>query len=642
MKKIRLLSLFATCVAMSLTVVSCKEAAEEVKLPEVTLSKGEATPTSLTFTVEPVNAVKCAWGYVIDGNELPQANHIISNGTEAPAETVSTITVPELEPSTRYTIIVAVSGRDGTVVSAKLDMTTLEDTAGPEPDPDTPYEMTFSDVVCDNQYADPGEFYIVMKDAKGEHDLKLDFFAAEDAAALPAGTYTIGNGEEPNTLNDGYTFLNIKPVGATSTTVVMFKDGTVEVKKDGQKYVLDINLVAAEDGKIYKSHYEGEIKNMPVEPSETVDVTMSAASLHPNSEPENGYFLVKMNNEAWTHEMSLQFYAAAGSGILPDGVYTVSDSKTPGTIGMGSCLDIKNKGSNYFKSGTVTVTKSGGNYKVETSLIGRDDNRLYKVAFEGKIKGMEDEEQKIIELVATSAILFNSDQEKGQFYVKFNDANWSFDMAIDFYAVAGSAALPAGTYSVEDGSIGSKSYVELYQSSVTARHDLSAGTIEVSKEDNVYAVSMNLTSKIESTLLKITFTGEIKDMPSEPSEPENVYNFVMNAAKFHFNSKPNEGYFIVKMNDDSWTHEMSLHFYAEAGSGILPEGTYTYADTNAPGTIGINSSLDIQNKGSNYFKAGKVIVTKNGDTYKFDMNLTGRDDDRIFKGTFEGKIGDMQ
>ncbi len=635
MKKIRLLALFATFVAVSLTIGSCKEAAEEVKMPKVTLSKVEATPNSLTFTVEPSDAQKCAWLYVEEGSETPDANQIISTGTHVSCEKTSTVTVTELKPASMYVVLAAVSGKDGTAVYDKLVMETLEESG--QEKPEGQYEITFTDVVCDNQYADPGEFYIIMKDAKGEHDLKLDFFAPEDAVALPEGTYKIGDGEEPFILNKEYTFLNIKAVGSTSTDVVMFSEGTVDVSNDGGKYVLDVNLVAAESGNVYKSHFEGVIKGMPTEPSEVIEVAMSAANLHVNSDAAAGYFLVKLNNDSWSHEMSLQFYAAAGSGVLPDGVYTVGDSKKPGTIGIGSCLDIQNKGSNYFKSGTVSVTRNGDIYKLETNLTGRDDDRLFKVTFEDRINGMETEEQKVIELVATSSTLYSSSPDKGQFYVKFNDADWTFDMAVDFYAAAGSVILPSGTYSVKDGSVGAKSYVELYESSVTKRHDLSAGTVEVAKEGNVYTIRMNLTSKTESALLKITFTGEIKDMPVE--EPENVYNFSLDVAKYHLNSKPEEGYFLVKLNNNSWSHEMSLQFYAAAGSEILPDGVYTLGDSKTPGTIGVGSCLDIQNKGSNYFKAGKVVVSKTGDVYKFDMNLTGRDDGRIFKGTFEGKIG---
>ena len=632
MKEIRLLALFAAYVVMSLAIGSCKEAAEEVKMPEVTLSKGDATSNSLTFTVEPAYAEKCSWICTVKGSELPNANQILSAGTEISAVETSTVTVSELEPSKEYVILAAVSGVDGTVVSEQLIMATLEDTS--EPEPEKPYEMTFTEVVCDNQYADPGEFYVVMKDAKGEHDLKLDFFADKEALALPAGTYNIGKGEEPYMLNDGYTFLNIKLSGSATTTVVMFREGTVEVAKDGKKYTLDINLVSADDGKVYKSRFEGEIKNMPVEPSEVIGVTMSTASLHPNSEVQNGYYLVKLNDDSGVYEMSLQFYSEAGSGVLPAGTYTFGDSKTPGTVGTGSCLDIRNKGSNYFRSGTVTVTMNGDTYKFETELIGRDDDRLFKVNFEGKINGMETEKKEVIELVADEALLhFNSKPSEGNFYVKLNDKAWSFDMALDFKVTPGSGYLPAGVYSIEDGALTELSYIEIYSKKI--KSFFSSGQVEVSREGDVYTIVTSLESKTESVILKVSYKGVIKDMPSESPES---YEFVMDAARLHPNSDPAAGYFLVKLHDTAWSKEMSLQFYSETGSEVLPAGTYIFGDSKAPGTIGTGSCLDIQNKGSNYFKSGKVVVTKEGEIYKFEMELTGRDDNRLFKGTFEGKI----
>lgn len=762
MRKFRLLAFAMAYTVLSLSLYSCNDPGEVHKEPAVILEKEAVYATSLTFTIRPADAQKCAWVCVAAGTEIPTAARILSDGTGADAIKESTVTASGLEPATEYVIVAAVSGKGGTAVSEKLIMTTLDAAQETETveltldkavrdqensipgeyrilltgaegkydltldmfaatdsevlpaatysvaddtkpgtlgkkgsslkikgekdentfvsgsvkvsvlaglytldvnltsvagctfkgvftgkienmevdEPEGPYEMTFTNVVCDNEYAVPGEFYIIMKDADGMHELILDVFAAEDAVALPAGTYKLGSGDMY--LNDEYTFLKIKPEGATNTTVVMFGEGTVEVSNDNGMYTLDISLVAEEDGRIYESRFEGKITGMPVEPSETVEFTVDEASLHFNSDPAAGNFYIKLNDKSWKYEMGLDFYAAPGSQSLPAGTYTIGEEGVPGSLGKSSYLDTYNPSSNnYFQSGTVTVTKAGGVYTFEMSLLGRDDNRLFNGRFEGVVKDMPSEPagEEYGFTLTDANMHFNSDPATGNFYIKLNDKSWNHEMALDFYAAPGSPNLSAGTYIIgednEENSLGKSSYLTVYNP--YSNNYFSSGSVIVAKEGDTYTFDMNLVGRDDNRVFKGSFTGRIKDMPSDPVAE--AYEFVMTAAKYHFNTDPAAGRFYVKLNDAAWDHEMSLDFYVSPGTESLPAGTYTVGENGVAGNLGTASCLDIYKPySSNYFKSGSVAVSKDGDTYTFDMELTGRDDDRLFKGSFEGTI----
>ena len=62
-----------------------------------------------------------------------------------------------------------------------------------------------------------------------------------------------------------------------------------------------------------------------------------------------------------------------------------------------------------------------------------------------------------------------NDYVKGEFYVKMNDADWNYEMVVDFFADADAAKLPAGTYTYsaenKPGTFGAKSCLNTYSQS---------------------------------------------------------------------------------------------------------------------------------------------------------------------------------
>lgn len=104
---------------------------------------------------------------------------------------------------------------------------------------------------------------------------------------------------------------------------------------------------------------------------------------------------------------------------------------------------------------------------------------------------------------------------------------------------------------------------------------------------------------------------------------------------------PAPGEFYLKLNDSDWTFEMVLQLFAAADATELPAGTYEWADTKAPGTIGEKTSIDAyyQPVAGGYIKSGKAVVSKDS-LYTIELDLTAEDGQR-YVGTFRGDISNM-
>ena len=99
MKKILLLML--SFVALALT--SCRE---EVVEPKISLTAGEVTETTISFTATPADAEKCAYKVVLATEELPTDAVVLAQGIQIEAKAESKQTVSDLQvrlhPSTSY------------------------------------------------------------------------------------------------------------------------------------------------------------------------------------------------------------------------------------------------------------------------------------------------------------------------------------------------------------------------------------------------------------------------------------------------------------------------------------------------------------------------------------------------------------
>ena len=109
MKKILLALLICAGVA------SCKDddPGTEPPKPTVSLTEGTSTTTSITFTVTPDEAEKCAYLYAkVEENvqvEQPSAETVLKDGVQVSAEQATPVTLSPLDPESTYIVFAAAS-----------------------------------------------------------------------------------------------------------------------------------------------------------------------------------------------------------------------------------------------------------------------------------------------------------------------------------------------------------------------------------------------------------------------------------------------------------------------------------------------------------------------------------------------------
>ena len=129
MKKIYLLALSLVAV----TFASCSDDNDApvvpvvpVVEPTVSVVAGEATQTTLSFTITPEDAENCAYMCIEAGEEIPSAEEILAGNLVVSATEPTTVEVADLTPATEYIIVAAVSNENSVAVSEPVHMTTLE------------------------------------------------------------------------------------------------------------------------------------------------------------------------------------------------------------------------------------------------------------------------------------------------------------------------------------------------------------------------------------------------------------------------------------------------------------------------------------------------------------------------------------
>ena len=188
MKKILLALLICAGVA------SCKDddPGTEPPKPTVSLTEGTSTTTSITFTVTPDEAEKCAYLYAkVEENvqvEQPSAETVLKDGVQVSAEQATPVTLSPLDPESAYIVFAAAS--NGSVLS---EVTTLRMETGLLPEPD--YETWVQATSGMGQYytvawtAEPTGNYMVQFS-----DIEFDEYGeAQSAGELLVSSLTVSD-----------------------------------------------------------------------------------------------------------------------------------------------------------------------------------------------------------------------------------------------------------------------------------------------------------------------------------------------------------------------------------------------------------------------------------------------------------------
>lgn len=490
------------------------------------------------------------------------------------------------------------------------------------------YTQDFSvtlDAAAYSSVAQPkGQFLVKFNDQAWNYEMGIYLVADQGASKLPAGEYTYstvgiaGALLDTSTIDDFVTHSNLKAALGSKATVTV----------DGENYsiVMDINLT---DGRTGHFTYEGTITGTP-EFIETVEPVVFDT----------------LDEQRWgATNTTLTFGSSSDSGFalaldcyMPSAPYF-----TPGTyvVGASTGLYIDTDISYTFlavdgektgiKSGTMTVTNEGDTYTFDMDLVLADD-KAYRATYTGEIQNGPSIPDTELDLASYN----ENPRPAGNFYVKFQNVDYTCEMALDMFADPSALLLPAGTYvySEDDtpGTFGSISYVDLYNPN-SNNHMAEGSKVVVTETDGSYNFEMDLIFT-DGRTMHLTYEGDIQGTPNFISgEVETVTFDTVNVKPYGSKNSTVEFW-----NASDPAMKLSLDFYGRDGSAYFQPGTYTVGGSGEM-YIGVDAQYSyLGTAGSKVaVTGGTVNVTLDEDIYTFDIDLTLEDGSQ-YKAAYTGKL----
>lgn len=403
--------------------------------PAVKLTPGEATTTSLSFSLEMQDCARAAYLLIANPKQgqTPDAEEILRSGTTV--ESDGTHTVNELTPATTY-LIAAVGEKD----SKRSEVVTIEMTTGF----DASAPATFDRQVAGFYYGVPAgynyaEYYVVLSEGEATEQegiytttgagrtLSIDLYYFEPLSGDPAitqGTYKYATSKSLRTFDPEKTRGTVND-GKGGIRQIEFKEGTIDVRLSGSTYTITASLVTT-DGEEFTGSYTGPLtlenreeeqeQNLPPLEKELTGMSFvrAIAKYYNNDETtdqctvelydvepggSDGYYYLLDAG----HKLSVDFLVATGDDAqIVEGTYTVADTNAALTLKPGyeeSFLDSTMPLGTYCEeyseervstygfasSGTVTVTRTGDTYSFDVKLKTSKGYRI-EGTYEGAIE----------------------------------------------------------------------------------------------------------------------------------------------------------------------------------------------------------------------------------------------------------------
>lgn len=354
-----------------------------------------------------------------------------------------------------------------------------------------------------------GNVTITLSTADDATSYSLDLYGPETAVFLHAGEYTgsFTGTEYYFDLKEDYTYVK------TNGSRLSVAAGTVTVSNVASVYTIAAELTLS-DGNLTKGKFVGELPKY----SQYFTTDMNAAAYDEDAK-RKGQFGVTFSDQDFTCETYIDFFAAEDATTLPDGTYTYSEDHTPGTFSENCYFETY---SPYIHSAMLEgskITVEGGKITFDLLIA---DGRKGEFEFNGTISGTPTFKSDDVVTYTAAAAAYNSNQkrDKGEFYIKLNDADWNFEMAVDIYADRAATLLPAGTYTFSDskepGTFTSKSYMDVY-SPYNSYKFAEGSTITVTEVEGGLRLVMDFVAT-NGDEFRVIFEGEITGTPEFKDE----------------------------------------------------------------------------------------------------------------------------
>lgn len=351
----------------------------------------------------------------------------------------------------------------------------------------------------------PDTYYIRFTDPDWKYQIALVFMADRSESSLPAGTYTAVETLATGGISIGKSYFETySPNGRFN----LMAGSKVVVANNGEDYDMTMQLLLS-DGRTAEMTFKGKVGGSAAFEQPLVVFDKIRVEAYSGGNVTLNFTTSKDPQLA----LALDCYCDANATYLQTGEYVVGGSARPYIDSDPTYTHYTYDGKNTgIKSGKMKVSREGLVYTIEFDLILADDTP-YKGSYTGELNAFSPLVEKT--LSAAKYVDRRDPNKPGNFYVRFNDADYKCEATFDIFAAASAKTLPAGTYTYATtgaaGTFGSNSVVEMYQPSSTNKMK-EGSTIEVALNEGVYTISMNLLFE-DGRICKLTFNGQISGTP---------------------------------------------------------------------------------------------------------------------------------
>ena len=444
---------------------------------------------------------------------------------------------------------------------------------------------------------------------------------------------------------------NSKGVAIAEATATTLKEGEAPEKQEvvfTAEYI-SIDYYAAEDASSANNYY--------------VILTDKALNGVSYANGSNNYLIDLYSATAATEE----------AGVLPNGVYTLSDTHEAGTFSKGEfgCLirfseDGKTREDFYYVDGTVTI--SAGKVEAEFEMA---DGSIHKVTFEGDLSwgdnggngGNDDPEPTPtptpgdnVNFVAANFHYeyWGTDYSSAyNYYVVLSDVpmdgnsygdnsiNYVFDLYSNTGASQAKGVIPNGTYSLSS-TYGAGTFSEDYGFRIRIIGDSEAeyllytdGFVTVSDGKIEAQLEME-----DGSIHTVVYEGDLSWGGSGNDTPRE-FEATHTADKWLWAGSSNYG---NKYSVSGEGFSVDVHFPAQfAQQESITEDTYTWVSTTIFGYVDFENYFTTRsftvNGSTVAVDGGDVLVSKSGDEFHIELTLEGRDGN-TYMIQYDGKLND--
>ncbi len=425
--------------------------------PTLEIVAGEATSTTLTFTISTANIDKCSWVCIPDGEKIPEDIFIIQQGTAIDvADSPSICTATGLNPDTDYAVVAAIMSKKGYATDT-VYMSTAIATAPTISIKTTDVSFNYISIVINTKDATNGAWGIIK---------------AEDEA--PTNESVMETGNKIPDMTSGEVSININAVEAdTDYKIIVVAEGLGGISR-GE---LEVTTAKTPEGVIE-------------EPEIILDEENTELTAHKAIVP---FSLKNIKTASWIVIREGEAMPTAEEILLNGTSINIAENQT----------DITVTGLHHLTTYTLCVAGigDGGTTSKNITLITLEDTEAF--TFE-----------------INQATWYSHLTANGEIFVKFSGNKPKItETAIDFYCADNTNGLTAGTYILNNtkaantiSSANADTYLEIYNSGGAGLEKtvhFTTGSVYVTLENNVYTLDIDLVDADEKHYIA-TFSGKFE------------------------------------------------------------------------------------------------------------------------------------